>query len=219
MLGSVPINANSIGFDSRSIAFDTAKRSEDYDACAASAGCKGLAACETNQAFLDCAKLARQPDVYVANRAPASLLIGALSPDPNYLAGSSQFPAFTDNVALTTGPSRVVLGMVRVPASASDPAVVKDSDPPYKLERRIFVVCFDSRRVFIYDPARRIVEARVITGRGPFALAVDDARGLAYLAHFTDSYLGVISLDQRFPKSYASIIASIGAPSPPRASK
>jgi len=216
--GSVPITANSVGFDSRSIVFDTDARSSDYAECAKSAQCTTPDQCE-DPAFLECAKRARQPNVYVANRTPSSLLVGALTPDPNYLAGSSGLPSFTDNVALTTGPSRIVLGRVRVPALASDPDAITDDGAPYKLERRVFVVCLDSRRVFIYDPGRRVVEARVITGRGPFALAIDDARGLAYISHFTDSYLGVISLDQRFPKSYASIIANIGAPSPPRASK
>ncbi|HEX2672492.1 MAG TPA: hypothetical protein VHM25_16535, partial [Polyangiaceae bacterium] len=59
----------------------------------------------------------------------------------------------------------------------------------------------------------------VSTGRGPHALAVDSQRGLAYIAHFTDSYLGVISLDLRFPKTYAAIVASIGTPKAPRSSK
>ncbi len=225
--GSVPINANSVGFDSRSLVFDTEKRGADYSDCAKVTQCATVAddggfdlgQCESDQSFLDCAKAARQPDLYVANRAPSSLLSGALTPDPNYLAGSSGLPAFTDNVALTAGPSRVVLGKVRVPAAASDAGAITDDGAPYKLETRVFVVCFDSRRVFIYDPERRVIEGRVITGRGPFALAIDDARGLGYISHFTDSYLGVISLDQRFPKSYASVIASIGAPSPPRASK
>jgi DNA-binding beta-propeller fold protein YncE len=83
----------------------------------------------------------------------------------------------------------------------------------------VFVVCFDSRRIFVYDPKRRMIEAVISTGRGPYALAIDDARGLGYVAHFTDSYLGVISLDQRFPQTYATIVASIGTPSPPRSSK
>jgi hypothetical protein len=216
--GTVPITANSVGFDSRSLVFDTDGRSSDYAACAKNANCAALDQCD-DPAFLDCAKRARQPNVYVANRTPSSLLVGALTPDPNYLAGSSGLPAFTDNIALTAGPSRIVLGRVRVAALASDPDAISDDGAPYKLERRVFIVCLDSRRVFIYDPGRRVVEARVITGRGPFALAIDDARGLGYISHFTDSYLGVISLDQRFPKSYASIIANIGAPSPPRASK
>jgi DNA-binding beta-propeller fold protein YncE len=106
---------------------------------------------------------------------------------------------------------------VKVPSSS--PMSNVDRFGPYDVEERVFVVCFDSRRIFIYDPTRRVIEATVVTGRGPFALAIDSARGLGYVAHFTDSYLGVISLDQRFPHTYASIIASIGVPQPPRASK
>jgi hypothetical protein len=83
----------------------------------------------------------------------------------------------------------------------------------------VFVVCFDSRRIFVYDPKRRLIDAIISTGRGPYALALDGVRGLAYLGHFTDSYLGVVSLDQRFPQTYATIVASIGAPKAPRSSK
>jgi DNA-binding beta-propeller fold protein YncE len=160
--------------------------------------------------------------VYVANRAPASLLVGRMTPDFSYANGSSELPSFIDSIALTSGPSRVVLGFVKVPTTAAttmnDPPL-EDSGGLYDLERRVFVVCFDSRRIFVYDPKRRVIEANITTGRGPFALAIDQDRGLAYVAHFTDSYLGVISLDQRFPQTYASVVASIGPPSPPRASK
>jgi DNA-binding beta-propeller fold protein YncE len=110
-----------------------------------------------------------------------------------------------------------VLGSVKVPATTN--VAGKDDGGPYGLEERVFVVCFDSRRIFVYDPKRRVIEAIIGTGRGPFALAIDSDRGLGYVAHFTDSYLGVISLDQRFPQTYASVVASIGPPSPPRASK
>src|SRR5205807_1538593 len=56
--GGVPISTNSVGYDSRSLVFDTDKRDEDYAACEQSAGCAGRDACQSNQAFLDCAKLA-----------------------------------------------------------------------------------------------------------------------------------------------------------------
>jgi hypothetical protein len=39
------------------------------------------------------------------------------------------------------------------------------------------------------------------------------------VAHFTDSYLGVVDLDQRNGNTYGTIIASIGTPRPPRASE
>jgi hypothetical protein len=140
-----------------------------------------------------------------------------MTPDFSYANGTSELPSFVDTVALTSGPSRVVLGSVKVPTTSTGDGM--DDGGPFDFERRVFIVCFDSRRVFVYDPKRRIIEAIITTGRGPFALAIDEKRGLGYVAHFIDSYLGVISLDQRFPQTYASVVASIGPPSPPRASK
>lgn len=201
--GSVPITTNSIGFDSRGIVIDDEERQADYALCA-----KGDRTCLLH---------ARQPKVYVANRTPASLLVGAMTADYGYTAGTSELPAFIDSVPLTAGASRVVLGHVKVPSSVAGAS--SDDVGTFVLERRVFVVCFDSRRIFVYDPKRRKIEAVISTGRGPYALAVDDARGLGYVAHFTDSYLGVISLDQRFPQTYATIVASLGTPSPPRSSK
>jgi hypothetical protein len=202
--GSTPINASSLGFDSRGIAIDDAQRQADYEKC------KGAAAAELK----DCLRAAHQPGVYVASRAPASLLVGAMTADVTSPSGSNELPSFTPPVSLTFGPSRVILGNVKVQGTR-----YHDSAGPYELERRVFVVCFDSRRIFVYNPKKREIEAIVSTGRGPYALVTDDLRGLAYIGHFTDSYLGVISLDQRFSQTYAAIVASIGAPKAPRSSK
>lgn len=213
--GSVPINANSLGFDSRGIAIDDTQRRKDYDSCRAQFACSSASDPVSCAAQLtECLQSAHQPSVFVASRAPASLLVGAMTADTNYLSGTNELPSFTDSVSLTFGPSRAIAGYVRVPGST-----YSDSHGAYDLERRVFVVCFDSRRIFVYDPKRRLIEAIVSTGRGPYALAVDGQRGLAYVGHFTDSYLGVISLDQRFPKTYATIVASIGTPKAPRSSK
>ncbi|MEI9951059.1 MAG: hypothetical protein WDO74_19300 [Pseudomonadota bacterium] len=213
------INANSLGFDSRGIAIDDAERQKDYAACQAAAGDCGAAPdpiqCEAD--LTRCLRAVHQPAVYVASRAPASLLVGAMTADIGYPAGTSELPSFTDSIPLTFGPSRVIIGDVKVPGTAQ--SVKRDSAGPYELERRVFAVCFDSRRIFVYDPKRRLIDSIVSTGRGPYALAMDSVRGLAYLGHFTDSYLGVISLDQRFPQTYATIVASIGAPKAPRTSK
>jgi len=212
---SVPINPNSTGFDSRGIAIDDRQRQRDYANCKVDVGEK----CASDPNPLQCCyRAVHQPDVFVASRAPASLLVGAMTADPNYLSGTSELPSFTNSIALTFGPSRVIVGEVRVPA---EPGSTPDGDDrgPYKLERRIFIVCFDSRRIYVYDPKRGAIEATISTGRGPYALAVDGARGLAYLGHFTDSYLAVVSLDQRFPQTYAAIVASIGTPKAPRSSK
>jgi hypothetical protein len=210
------ITANSVGSDSRGIVIDDSQRQIDYQACRCD-GLSGTALRSCTAALANCLQAVHQPGVFVSNRAPASLLVGALGPDYSYASGTNDLPAFNDSIPLALGPSRVVLGKVRVASNASD--AISDPSGSYVLEERVFVVCFDSRRIYIYDPRRRIVDAIVSTGRGPFALAIDEQRGLGYVAHFTDSYLGVISLDQRFPQNYAAIIASIGMPTPPRASK
>jgi len=214
--GSVPISANSLGFDSRGIAIDDTLRQADYEACYSSGECSGADPDPNPTQCQACLRAVHQPSVYVASRAPSSLLVGAMTTDIGYPSGTSELPSFTDSIALTFGPSRVIVGDVKVPGTSSSPS---DDAGPYEFERRIFVVCFDSRRIFVYDPKRRAIDAIVSTGRGPYALAVDRVRSLAYLGHFTDSYLGVISLDQRFPQTYATIVASIGAPKAPRSSK
>ena len=213
--GSVLLTANSLGFDSRGIAIDSRDREQGYSRCEADSNCASAAdpkGCRAN-----CLQTAPQSSVFVASRAPASLLVGAMTADSNYTFNTNELPSFTDSIALTFGPSRVIVGDVRVPTTATDKE--HDDHGPFALESRVFVVCFDSRRIFVYDPKRRRIEAIVSTGRGPHALAVDSKRGLAYLGHFTDSYLGVISLDQRFPQTYATIVASIGTPKAPRSSK
>ena len=218
---AVAINANSVGSDSRGIVIDDSQREADYRVC--QKPCFGLTdaardACLQQIADSSCLQSVHQPErVFVSNRAPPSLLVGALTPDPSYAWGTSELPAFTDSIPLPAGPSRVVLGNVKVPGTAQ--SKLSDAAGPYELEQRVFIVCFDSRRIYLYDPVRHVIDSIVSTGRGPFALAIDESRGLGYVAHFTDSYLGVISLDQRFPKNYAAIVASVGVPSPPRASK
>lgn len=184
--GGVGISANSVGSDSRGIATDSSARDEARARCAAD-----------DQACLDAAALVGI-DVYVANRAPATLLIGRTRPPQEY-------PYFYQTVPLTIGPSRVVVGKVRGVTG--------------ELETRVFVVCFDSRRVFVYDPKRARIETEIFTGRGPHALAVDEKRALLYVGNFTDSYVGVFSLDLAFPATYGTAIGTLGTPKSPRSSK
>ena len=192
-VAKAPIAANSVGSDSRGIAID------DRGRRAAGLACNGDQAC--------LALAARVPlDVYVANRSPASLLIGRTNQGEARAAGD--LPVFHDNVPLTQGPSRVVLGHVIDPSGQPSP--------------RVFVLCFDSALIYVYDPERRVIETQIQTGRGPHALAFDPdpaQRRVAYVGHFTDSYVGVISLDQRYPPTFGSTLATLGTPSPPRAAK
>jgi len=183
--GGVAIDANSVGTDSRGIAIDPSARRR------AEAACHGDSACLAAAALVPL-------DVYVANRAPSSLLIGRTRPP-------LQYPFFFQTLALTTGPSRVVVGQVQAPNG--------------DLETRVFVVCFDSRRIFVYDPQRSRIETEILTGRGPHAVAVDQQRKLLYVGHFTDSYIGVYSLDLASPATYGTLLGTLGTPKAPRSSK
>jgi len=127
----------------------------------------------------------------------ATLLIGRTRPPQDY-------PFFFQTVPLTTGPSRVVAAQILTPSG---------------LETRVFVVCFDSRRIFVYDPQRSRIETEILTGRGPHAVVVDQARKLLYVGHFTDSYIGVYSLDLAFPATYGTMLGTLGTPKSPRSSK
>jgi hypothetical protein len=184
--GGVGIDANSVGSDSRGIAIDGSARQGARGRCAADdAPCLS----EANLVPLD---------VYVANRAPSTLLVGRTRPPQEY-------PYFFESVALTAGPSRVIVGQVTTPSGTN--------------ETRVFVACFDSRRIFVYDPQRSRIETEILTGRGPHALVVDATRKLLYVGHFTDSYVGVYSLDLAFPATYGTMLGTLGTPKSPRASK
>ncbi|MBK7586435.1 MAG: hypothetical protein IPI67_40380 [Myxococcales bacterium] len=202
--GAVGINANSLGFDSRGIAVDGDER------LACEVSCPAQPADARFDCLRDCAAIPLR--VYVANRAPSSLLVGKTRPNQS-LFSTDDLPQFQESIPLTFGPSRVLVGKVISP----------EGQP----ETRVFVVCFDSRKIGIYNPKTRLMEDWIETGRGPHALVTelgtDPGSGEAtyahgYVGHFTDSYLGVIDLDQRHP-TYGTLLATVGKPNAPRASK
>lgn len=190
-IGATAITLNTAGYDSRGLAVDDSRRKSAVEACAGDADCLGVAA--------------EVPlDVYVTNRTPSSLLVGRTGgEDPEALI--SALPQFYDNVPLSSGPSRAVIGFV--------------IDQQGQKALRVFVLCFDSAVVFVYDPDKRVVESQIRTGRGPYSIAFDEEAGLAFIAHFTDSYVGVVSIDQRHPVTFGSTVATLGRPEPPRASQ
>lgn len=199
--GGAAITVNSLGFDSRGIAIEHSQR----DACEAS--CPADAGDPRTGCLQQCAGVPLR--VFVANRSPSSLLIGQTRPNQSPTS-SDDLPQFFDTLPLPFGPSRVVVGNV--------------IDKLGVVRPRVFVVCFDSRKIGIYDPDGRRLEKWIETGRGPHAFAVDtrvdgtDAHALAYVGHFTDSFVGVIDLDQR-SHTYGNMILALGRPTPPRASK
>jgi DNA-binding beta-propeller fold protein YncE len=189
--GVAPIRVNASGYDSRGIAIDPT----DRRACEAE--------CQDDLACLQaCASVPVQ--VYVANRTPPSLLVGETRSNVSPTASDDLVTVF-DTIPLTYGASRVLLGSVVNTAGQS--------------ERRVFVSCFDARFIFIYDPVTRRIDGQIRTGRGPHAMVLDPHEPLLYVAHFTDSYIGVVDLDQRHATTYPSIIATLGIPLPPRESK
>ncbi len=199
--GAVGVDANSVGFDSRGIAVDAGERRACERSCGGDEVCLG-----------ECAGIPL--GIYVGNRTPNSLLVGRTRTNAS-ITSSDDMPTFYDSLPMPLGVSRVVVGTVIDPQG--DPVT------------RIFVISFDQRKIAIYDPVARRIERFTETGRGPHALVVDADAARAemgeaprysygYLAHFTDSYIGVIDLDQRHA-NYGQIVLTVGTPTAPRASK
>jgi hypothetical protein len=209
---SVRITTNSSGFDSRGIAVDSKARTD----CEAKETGQCVNDPDTRVPLSDhdrfeclLSKCVKIPfDVYVANRTPASLVVGH-TPAPPARSLSDDLPRFTGMAPMSVGPSRVIVGDVL--------------DTKGHAVRRVFVICFDSRRVFIFDPVALRFEAEIITGRGPHSLAIDidEKTGYAYgyIGLFSDSYIGVVDLNQQHVGTYGTFVLSVGQRTPPRASK
>jgi DNA-binding beta-propeller fold protein YncE len=174
--------------DIRGLAIDDSARTACEASCA-----PGALDCLTT-----CAGVAL--DVYLSNTVPASLLVGH-STSVRRAAVPNDRLEVTDAVAIDGGPSRTVVGQIL--------------DERGEPQRRVFVTSFDARSVTIYNPDAGLIESRVLTGRGPTALAIDSANAVGYVAHFTDSYVGIIDLDRRH-RTYGTIVRSLGRPSAPR---
>ncbi|MFO0757833.1 MAG: hypothetical protein U0359_15160 [Byssovorax sp.] len=215
------VTVNADGKDSRGLVLDAGARQ----------ACEASCASDDEACQIGCLDIPMR--IFMANRAPATLLIGKVQTKlvKNIPEGGGEAKAFSaydtvsidDAVPLAFGASKVALGNV----------ITREG----KQALRVFIAAFDSRLVFSYDPEARRIEAVIRTGRGPHALALDtgddsdpdgagplqgDGSGLhsyLYIGHFTDSYLGVVDLDMRHPDTFGTIFASIGTPTPPRESK
>lgn len=215
---SQSILSNSSGIDSRGLAVDAFARKDEERKCLERHGIDR--ACARSPEHPDCATALEGPfqscleraaavplEVFISNRAPSSLVLGRSQARVSDSV-TSDLPSFGPlPIPLDIGPSRVFVG-----------EIVNERG---ERERRIFVICFDSRRIAVYDPERQRLETEIVTGRGPHAFAVDigDDHAYAYVGHFLDSYVGVVDLDQRHRGMYGAMIATIGKPTPPRASK
>jgi hypothetical protein len=226
-----PVTIGAGGADSRGIVIDPTPRI----ACKAKVVAnpadptKGRTQDVVNAELLACAR--KPARVFIANRSPASLLVGEIGGsanaqddyDPDRLVIHSTIP-------LSAGPSRLYL------------APVVERDGAYAL--RVFAVCFDAATVFVYDPEAEQVESVLRTGLGPFAMAFDpfdmvdvathakapiDTRhpetpGLkqyrfAYLASFTNSFIQLIDLDNdQGNANFERIVFTLGRPTTPKGS-
>jgi hypothetical protein len=220
-----PITASAGGTDSRGIMIDPSPRL----ACktrVAPVG-PGRTAADRDR---DIAQCARKPArAFIANRTPPALLVGDVGVtqgidgafDPDQLVIHTSIP-------LSAGPSNVYL------------APIVDKDGAYSL--RVFVVCFDSATLYVYDPDGGVLENVIRVGVGPFAMAFDpfsledvanhaqvpvDERDVglglrryrfAYIASFTQSYVQLIDLDnaQPNPATFERIVYTLGVPTNPK---
>lgn len=221
---STPITAVASGANSRGVAVDASERQVCEAGCASA----------DHECLARCAAIPIR--AFVAHRHPNSLLIGELTttlvesgsgqPGRRWSAAYETL-AIRDVAPLAAYPSRVAVGDVIGPDGAR--------------RRRVFALAFDSGRAFSYDPEARRIDAVIRTGRGPQALAFDtgttcgpekercdctpgeddgcEPYSLMYIAHFTDSYIGVVDLDMRKANTFGSMILTVGKPVPPRESQ
>jgi hypothetical protein len=208
--GSAGLSVSASGYDSRSIAIDTTDSSPRV---VCENDCEDATRYPTAANRRDCmfACASAPVGVFIANRSPASVLVGEINTG-NPTAATEWVRVF-DASPLAYGASRVVVG--RVKTRVPDPA----SDPRKGWRTRAFIICFDARLVFVYDPDARAVESIIKTGRGPHSIVMDPLEPIAYLAHFTDSYIGVVDLDQAHVDTFGTIVATVGVPKPPRETK
>lgn len=201
--------------DYRGLAIDGSERRTCEHACGTANRETCLRSCAENHPL----------GVYIAHRGPAALVVGRIETkftegeDANgevKVTGAYEIPSFFDSVPLAFGSSRVELGYV-VNAKGH-------------LSRRVFAVTFDSRFVFSYDPEAQRIDAIIRTGRGPHAVAFDSGEEMGddgqmhpystmYVAHFTDSYVGVVDLDMNNRTTFGSIYMTLGKPVPPKGSQ
>ena len=214
-----PLGSNAVGTDSRGIVIDPTPRL----ACKVAPGADPQACATTYPAR-----------VFFASRTPPALGLGTIGGTPSVGPGGPAMYdpdlfALTGNVPLPNGPSNVYL------------APIVDQNGNYAL--RVFITCFDSNQVVVYDPDAGAVENVINVGPGPFGMAFDpfsmddvaahapvqpDAQGLqayrfAYVASFSQSYVQLIDLqmidvmhNQPTAETFERVVYTLGQPTLPK---
>jgi hypothetical protein len=223
---TIAITAATSGTDSRGAVIDPTPRLRCVAEVPPAGGARTQA--DVDRDIAACQRLPAR--VFIANRTPASLVMGeiggvrtdgAYDPDRLVLFG---------NMPLPGGPSNVYL------------APIVDRDGRYAL--RVFVVCYDAQMVLVIDPDTRSLESLIVAAPGPFAMAFDpfdlgavarrervpqDSRWpnrnlkryrFAYIASFLQSYIQVLDLDGSLAdkSTFESIVFNLGAPTTPKGS-
>jgi hypothetical protein len=219
------LTANAGGTDSRGIVIDPTPRLACKGAVAPAGGTRSQADVQVD--IQACARLPAR--VFFANRTPASIVLGQIGEPSVTGTYDPDLLSVFGNVPLSLGPSKLYL------------APIVDVDGNYAL--RLFVVCFDSATIYVYNPALGTIENVVRVGPGPFAMAFDpftsddvamhrkvpkDPRTpelpdlkryrYAYIASFTDSYIQVLDLDNSLPSknTFETVVFKLGLPTLPR---
>jgi hypothetical protein len=76
---------------------------------------------------------------------------------------------------------------------------------------RLFVNCFDTGEVYVFDPAISTLITTLIVGRGPAGMVFDAANSVAYVLNFTQNNVVVVDLAPRSPTQY-HVIQRLGFP-------
>jgi len=134
----------------------------------------------------------RPTRVFLTNRTPAALVVGEIDPVTRKLS-------FHENFALPIGPSRITRASIDVGGVS---------------KTLILAASFDARSIVIFDPDSRRISNVIRTFRGPYAMAIDSPRKLAYIANFTDSSIQVLELEPA--AAVHRITFSVGPPAGPK---
>jgi hypothetical protein len=227
---AISLSVNAGGTDSRGIVIDPTQRLSCKQKVRPADPAHGRTAADVAADKTRCARLPAR--VFFTNRTPSSLVLGEIGGGVPNAAGdyNADLVSVFANVPLLDGPSKLFL------------APVVDATGAYAL--RVFIVCFDTNSIFVYDPDAGMVENIIKVGPGPYAMTFDpftmddvaahapvpdDPRNpgmdlkkyrFAYVASFTNSYIQVIDLDNARPDktSFEKVVFTLGSPTIPRGS-
>ena len=76
---------------------------------------------------------------------------------------------------------------------------------------RLYVNCFDTGEVYVFDPAGPILMTTFQVGRGPAGMIFDDAHKVAYVLDFSQNDVSVVDLAPGSATQY-HVVQRLGFP-------